>query len=44
MYKELDKFVAPKFEFFLVEGVGRATDDPKSDQFRAILELLWLNL
>ena len=35
MYKELDKFAAPKFEFFLVEGVGRATDDPKSDQFRA---------
>ena len=35
LYKELDKFAAPKFEFFLVEGVGRATDDPKSDQFRA---------
>ena len=36
LYKELDKFAAPKFEFFLVEGVGKATDDPKSDgQFKA---------
>ena len=35
LYKELDKFSAPKFEFFLVEGVGKATDDPKSDQFKS---------
>ena len=35
LYKELDKFAAPKFEFFLVEGVGKATDDPKSDQFKS---------
>ena len=29
LYKELEKFAAPKFEFFLVEGVGKAVDDKK---------------
>ena len=36
LYKELDKFNAPEFEFLLVEGVGKAVDDKKSDdQFKA---------
>ena len=36
LYKELEKFNAPEFEFLLVEGVGKAVDDKKSDdQFKA---------
>ena len=36
LYKELEKFNAPEFEFLLVEGVGKAVDDKKADdQFKA---------
>ena len=36
LYSELEKFNAPEFEFLLVEGVGKAVDDKKTDdQFKA---------